>query len=154
MTLTVRGAAMGDLAGVVAIEQDSFSDPWSPASFTALFNVPAVFFAVLAQDAEIVGFAVLYVAADQAELANLAIRREARGRGHGSRLLAEVFRVARERGASEMWLEVRASNESALQLYRHFGFDEAGRRQRYYDDPVEDAVVMRCGCLDAQLGAH
>lgn len=146
-TFSVRDAVVGDLPAVLAIEQESFSDPWSQASFNALFNVPSVYFAVLESDNGISGYGVMYVAADQSELANLAVARGARGAGCGGRLLRDLLRTGAQRGATEMWLEVRASNEPALALYKRFGFDEVGRRRRYYDRPVEDAVIMRCDRL-------
>jgi ribosomal-protein-alanine N-acetyltransferase len=85
---------------------------------------------------------VLWCILDQGELANVAVTPRLRGRGLGTYLLARVLDVARERGIQTMFLEVRASNEPAHDLYRRFGFSEVGRRKAYYDHPREDALIM------------
>jgi ribosomal-protein-alanine N-acetyltransferase len=82
-------------------------------------------------------------AADEGEIANLAVREPTRRRGIGSMLLAGALKEGRRRGANNMYLEVRESNEAARQLYASRGFEEIGRRKRYYRHPEEDAVVLR-----------
>ena len=141
--LPVRAATEGDLDAVVAIERASFSDPWSRGSFRSLVGAAHVYFPVVADGASLVAFAIAIFAADEGELANIAVTPAARGRGLGSRLLDQVLSVAVARGAGTVWLEVRESNAAARALYGSRGFMEAGRRKRYYDDPVEDALVLR-----------
>ncbi len=141
--LTLRAASDGDLDAVVAIERGSFSDPWSRGSFGSLVGAAHVYFPVVAEGASIVAFAIAIFAADEGELANIAVTPAGRGRGLGSRLLDEVLSVALARGARTVWLEVRESNVAARALYGSRGFMQAGRRKRYYDDPVEDALVLR-----------
>jgi ribosomal-protein-alanine N-acetyltransferase len=63
--------------------------------------------------------------------------------GVGRRLLDAVLSAVRRDGAVEIWLEVRQSNAAARALYERAGFTEVGLRRRYYDRPVEDAIVMR-----------
>ncbi len=153
--LTIRRALASDLADIVAIEQECFSDPWTSRSLAqlltrdeALFNV-AVRRTVTAahgeaSDAEsVVGFSIAHVVADEAELANVAVRKSAQREGIGRRLLDHVAEEARKRGAVELFLEVRESNVAARAMYQRAGFFEIGRRIRYYDRPVEDALVLR-----------
>jgi ribosomal-protein-alanine N-acetyltransferase len=85
---------------------------------------------------------VLWCILDQGELANVAVTPRLRGRGLGSHLLSRVLEVARERGIDTLFLEVRASNARALDLYRRFGFADVGRRKGYYERPREDALIM------------
>ena len=91
---------------------------------------------------EVLGYAVLYVVADQAELANLAVAPAFRGRGVGRALLESVVAVARELGVRQLFLEVRQSNSVAQRLYRSVGFVPVALRRGYYEAPVEDALVM------------
>jgi len=90
------------------------------------------------------GFAVMWCVADQAELANLAVRPGVRGRGVGSALLDRILERCANRGAETVFLEVRRSNDAARELYRSRGFRTVGVRKRYYQEPFEDACVMMC----------
>jgi ribosomal-protein-alanine N-acetyltransferase len=83
--------------------------------------------------------------APQAELETIAVTAENQRRGVARKLLDEIFEKLALAGATEVVLEVRSSNQSALGLYRRLGFVETGRRPRYYHDPIEDAVLMRLG---------
>ncbi len=97
--------------------------------------------------AGILAYAVLWCILDQAELANIAVRSEYRGQGYASRLLERVLQIARDREVETIYLEVRASNARALELYERFGFSQVGVRKNYYDKPTEDALVMRLAVL-------
>jgi len=144
--LTVRPAHIDDLDAIVEIERVSFSDAWSEASFQSLIGRSEVTFVVAtsADDnaEEIQGYVVATFAADQGEIANLAVRPELRRAGHASRLLDFVHREAVRRAVTSMWLEVRESNHAARALYSAHGYREMGRRARYYEDPLEDALVL------------
>ena len=139
----LRPARARDVPEVVAIEQGSFADPWSPVSFGGLVGDPRVLFTVLETEGRVAGYSVVWTAADEAELANLAVATSMRGRGLGGRLLDAALRDAHARGAAAMYLEVRESNTAARTLYASRGFEEVGRRRRYYRRPVEDARVLR-----------
>jgi ribosomal-protein-alanine N-acetyltransferase len=80
---------------------------------------------------------------DQSELGNVAVDEEARGRGIGGALVDAVVRRVRERGAQELFLEVRESNVGAQSVYLERGFSMIGRRRSYYSSPTEDALIMR-----------
>jgi ribosomal-protein-alanine N-acetyltransferase len=143
--VALRRATAADLASVAAIEQASFGDPWSAGSFRSLVANPAVVFVVAATGATgatVVGYAVAWFAADEAELANLAVAASARGRGVGALLLDAVLAEAAHRGAATVYLEVRESNAAARRLYASRSFAEVGRRRRYYHNPAEDALVL------------
>jgi [ribosomal protein S18]-alanine N-acetyltransferase len=143
-TVTIEPAVHGDLAAIAALENSAFSDPWSPASFETVVEEPAVFFAVARGATDgVLGYVVAWFAADEGEIANLAVREPTRRRGIGAALLDGALAEGTRRGAANIYLEVRESNDIARRLYRSRGFDEIGRRRRYYRHPVEDAIVLR-----------
>ena len=139
----VRPMEAGDVPAVVEIESEAFTTPWQAETFDGLIGRDGMELLVMeSADGEVVGYAVLWCIMDQGELANLALRPDARGRGLGARLLAEVVAVCRDRGVTSLYLEVRASNQPAIDLYENFGFQDVGRRRAYYQSPREDARVM------------
>ena len=95
---------------------------------------------------EAVGFAVARVFEGSGEIESLAVRETERRRGLGRRLLEAVLGWCGEQGARAIELEVRVSSLGAQRLYAECGFVEAGLRTGYYDDPREDAVIMRLDC--------
>ena len=141
--VVLRPAASDDIVAIAEIERTSFSDPWSRDAFQSLLGVPAVQFAVATCGDRVAGFLVMWLAADEAEIANLAVAADARRRGIGKSLLTHAIRLARQSSASVMFLEVRESNAAARELYSSHGFVAVGRRKRYYRRPEEDALVLR-----------
>lgn len=141
---TLRSAARSDVPAIVEIEREAFSDPWSARSFREALDHPAVFFAVACRDGfGVVGYVVAWFVADQGEVANLAVAAAGWGTGIGRALLDAALEEGARRGADAVFLEVRDSNERARRLYASRGFEEVGRRRKYYDHPVEDAIVLR-----------
>ena len=90
----------------------------------------------------ILGFAGLWFMADEAHLANIAVRGIYRHQGIGERLLISTIELAIGHDARYFTLEVRASNKIAQALYRKYGLLEVGTRRGYYIDNKEDAVIM------------
>ena len=80
---------------------------------------------------------------DQGEILNLGVMLAARRRGVGTALVRRLLDEFARRGVVAAFLEVRESNLAAQQLYESFGFTAVGRRSRYYQRPMEDAVVLR-----------
>lgn len=142
--LRIRDMRSADLPGVMEIEKASFATPWSSKTFLNLLRRPnaALFVAEDGPD-RLVGYAVVWFAGPEAELGDLAVAAGARGRGFGSALVSKVLEEAGRREVTEVYLEVRESNEAARRLYERHDFEVVNRRQRYYTDPVEDALVMR-----------
>ena len=87
-------------------------------------------------------YIIYWVVADEMHILNLAVHPQYRRRGLARRLLSLAMTQARELGAQVAWLEVRPSNDPALSLYHSFGFQEVGRRPRYYEDTQEDALLL------------
>jgi ribosomal-protein-alanine N-acetyltransferase len=143
----VRPARAEDVARVAEIERLSFGDPWSDESFAGLVGERQVLFSVADTVGGVAGYSVVWTAADESELANVAVAPERRGTGVGALLLDVAMAAARRRGAAVMYLEVRESNTTAQSLYASRGFRQVGRRRRYYRSPAEDALVMRASLL-------
>lgn len=145
--VTIRDATLADVDAIAAIERGTFSDPWSARSFRELVGRPDVVFEV-AESPElplgaIAGYAIVYLADADGDLANLATAAGTRRRGIGRLLLRHSLATARQRGAHLVFLEVRESNHAARTLYESEGFTGVGRRARYYAHPVEDALILR-----------
>lgn len=140
----IRPMKRDDVESVLSIESRVFTTPWQADTFLNLIGRPGSELWVMEHPvAGILAYAVLWCVLDQAELANIAVRSEYRGQGYASRLLERVLQVARDREVETIYLEVRASNTRALELYDRFGFLQVGVRKNYYDRPKEDALVMR-----------
>lgn len=132
-----------DLDAVLAIERHAYPFPWTWGIFRDCLQAgyPAW---VLQHDAVVIGYGVLSLAAGEAHVLNVCTAPEAQGQGHGRRLLRALLQAARGHGAQRVFLEVRPSNTLAVALYHQEGFNEIGRRPRYYPahDGREDALVM------------
>lgn len=141
--IEIRALGPDDVEAVVAIEAEAFTTPWQADTFSSLIDRDGVELIVMVdRSAGVIGYAVLWCILDQGELANLALSPLRRGAGLGRHLLQHVVDVAAGRGVRKLFLEVRASNTRAIDLYARFGFAEVGLRRAYYDDPREDALVM------------
>ena len=140
-----REATPDDLPLLLALEESSFEDPWPEGAFAQELELPhaSVWLAFEDGDAAAVGYADFWVVADEVSLLNIAVRPDRRQQGLGGRLLDLVERVGRDRGGEQVFLEVRASNEAGLALYRGRGYEQIGIRKSYYQSTGEDAVVMR-----------
>jgi ribosomal-protein-alanine N-acetyltransferase len=140
---SIRPATAADAATLRAIELASFSDPWTEEAFRSILAHPQMRIRVAERDGAVVGFSIAWIVADEAELANLAVRPEARRAGIGAALLDELLAAVDAAGPGTIFLEVREGNEAAIALYMARGFATAGRRKSYYRAPVEDALIMR-----------
>ena len=140
----LRPATPDDLEAILALQQTApGAASWQPADYANAF-ADAAGLCLLAEDpvrARAAGFLVGRLAADEAEILNLAVAPGYRRQGIGRRLVAEALAVARQRGAGKCWLEVRAANRAARDFYRALGFAETSRRRGYYRDPEDDGVV-------------
>jgi ribosomal-protein-alanine N-acetyltransferase len=129
---------------ILAIEEVSFTNPWTREMYAAELRNPDVSFFLLAKDGDgaIVGFCSFWRVLDELHINNLAVLPERRREGVATALLQRVVDDAAELGTRRMMLEVRRSNTAALALYQRFGFSVAGVRSRYYTNPFEDALVL------------
>jgi len=133
-----------DLDDVLAIEDASFTNPWTREMYLAELENEHVSYCYLAKDADrrVVGFCSFWRVMDELHINNLAVMPEDRRAGVATALLHHVLREGARLGAVRATLEVRRSNEPARILYERFGFALAGIRRAYYTKPVEDAIVL------------
>ena len=138
----VRLASENDISDIAVIEQKCFSEPWSENTFRGCLNENTDLF-VLEADGVICGFAVFdRTLGEEAELHNIAVAPDMRGRGLSRLLMDALIGSAKKNGVCRIMLEVRASNEAAIALYTKYGFEKVGVRPGYYRHPVENAILM------------
>jgi ribosomal-protein-alanine N-acetyltransferase len=143
MSATIRKMTLADLEQVVAIDQLSFSLPWPARSFQfELTDNPASRCWVTEVDGRIAAMLVAWFIVDEIHIATFATHPDFRRQGLGKKLLLHTLNSAREEGAVTSFLEVRKNNTVAQEMYRKFGFMESGRREKYYKDNDEDAILM------------
>lgn len=131
-----------DVNTVSNIEQRVHYHPWSKKLLADAVTAYQAW--LLTADQQLLGYGMIKVIANEAELLNIAIAPSYQGKGLGKVLLTKLMKEAVKLGASECFLEVRESNHSAYALYEAFGFNEVGRRPNYYPAPKghEDALIM------------
>lgn len=133
-----------DLEGVLEVEAESFSNPWTRDMYVWELQNRSVchIFLVRTEECRVAGFCAFWLVFDEVHINNVAMRPRFRAQGIGTALLERVLAEARRLGARRATLEVRASNERARRLYERLGFYVAGVRRNYYSDPVEDALIL------------
>lgn len=145
MTALLRPATEDDINRVAHIERTCFADPWTEESFRRLLGIPSAIFlvALFPPDEAITGYVIAFSVGEDAEVLNVAVAPEFRGRGLAGQMLDAALIQLAAQGVHTAFLEVRESNGAARSLYRSRGFSEIGRRSKYYRRPVEDALVLR-----------
>ena len=142
----LRPMMASDLPRVIAIEAASYPAPWSAKTFEDCLAAEAKGYRcyVLLLDELVVGYAVLTVILDEAELLNFCLGPEHRGRGKAGAYLDQLLTKLQQQGVQKLFLEVRQSNTPARRLYTAAGMQEVGLRKDYYPANWgrEDAVLM------------
>ena len=132
----------GHIKEIAQIERECFSLPWSEGALEEeLYNPQASFIVAQRADGAVLGYAGLHVAADEGYIDNIAVRSDYRRQGIADDLL-DVFVRFGAVNLAFLTLEVRPSNQAAIDLYFKHGFAQVGRRKDYYQDPKEDAIIM------------
>jgi [ribosomal protein S18]-alanine N-acetyltransferase len=145
----IRPATAEDVSRMRALEQQSESAAhWAEREYDALFSpgVPARIALVAVNESEVMelhGFVIARCALDEWEIENVVVARDHQRLGIGARLIRELLMRAHAGGATWVLLEVREANLAARRLYEKLGFSEYGRRNSYYQDPTEEALLLR-----------
>jgi [ribosomal protein S18]-alanine N-acetyltransferase len=140
-------ATPADAPAMASAHAQAFDTPWDEMDFEDLLDGAGIF-GFVARDEDPAGVVICRTVADEAEILTLGVAAWARRRGVGQALMAATIGVARQAGASQMFLEVDVDNTAAVALYEGLGFERAGLRKDYYDRGANgraDALVM---CLD------
>ncbi|MDL4841950.1 ribosomal protein S18-alanine N-acetyltransferase [Aquibacillus rhizosphaerae] len=139
----IRQMTVMDIDRVAQIEATSFSIPWTKdIYYKELTENPYAFYFVVEKDGLICGFCGLWVVIDEAQITNIAIDPNYRGKKYGKALFQYVINQAIALGSARLSLEVRVSNLVAQNLYKNYGLVPGGIRKNYYTDNNEDALVM------------
>ncbi len=131
-----------DLDAVMQVEHASFQSPWKKENF--IFDLTENFYSyylVAVKAGEIIGYCGIWIVYDAAQITNIAVHPEERGNHYGDRLFEAALALVKLKEAETLTLEVRESNIVAQELYKKFGLEVVGKRERYYQD-FEDALVM------------
>ncbi|GAA4073506.1 ribosomal protein S18-alanine N-acetyltransferase [Amphibacillus indicireducens] len=141
--IVIRPMGLSDLDQVEEIERRSFATIWTKSLYKKelLENSFACYF-VIEKEQQMIGFCGLWLVIDEAQVTNIAIDPTYRGQGYGTLLFQYMIKYAMTKGATNLSLEVRESNNQAQKLYQKFGLEKAGIRNNYYTDNNEDAIVM------------
>lgn len=144
--MLIRPATPADVVSIRELERQSATAAhWAEREYGALFapDAPKRITLVAAEENEITGFVISRCGFEEWEIENVVVAQGHRRTGIARSLVRELLRLAQEAAVTSVLLEVRESNVPARGLYQHLGFVEVGRRPRYYQDPVEDALLLK-----------
>ena len=142
MQITVRELAEGDIDEVSRIEAASFSMPWSAQDFRDLLSRSYCYYVVAEVEGRVVGCCGFTDSCPEGNIDNVVVDPSCRGQGVVQTMLRELIALGEKNGVEAFTLEVRAGNEAAIHLYEKLGFRSVGTRPRFYEKPVEDALIM------------
>ena len=145
-TAQFRAMTTADIPAVLELERATYPQPWSEGIFRDELSLSDRVYVVAERNGRMVGFAGLMLIEEDAHVTTLAVRSDAREGGLGTRLMLHLVGAGLERGARNLTLEVRATNEGAQRLYNRFGMVAVGVRKDYYRD--DDAVIMWATDID------
>jgi len=146
LPFAIKRMQVDDLAEVMAIENDVYPYPWTRGNFLDSLSADYEIWTVRDPAGALAGYLLLMISVDDAHLLNIAVRRDLHGGGVGRLLLDLAARLAREQCMHSILLEVRPSNDRAVDVYERYGFAGIGVRRGYYpaaQGSREDAIVMR-----------
>lgn len=138
MDCNIRKALLGDVAGIVKIENACFSTPWSEASLKESLENENSHFYLAEADGETAGYIGVQIFSGEGYVTNVAVLPEYRRQGVATALI----NAALENDMEFLTLEVRESNVPAIELYKSLGFEKVGTRPNFYREPVENAILM------------
>lgn len=138
----IRQMEKKDIEQVERIEKEIFSIPWSAHSFEDAAMTKENIYLVCECNGVIAGYCGLWTVLGEGNITNMAVDKEYRKKGIGEALMKEMEKRGRQKDVDIFFLEVRQSNAEARRLYDKMGYKEIGTRKRFYERPVEDAIVM------------
>ena len=140
--MIIRQWTKEDIGIIAEMERRCFHDAWTEEMLSDTLRYPIYNCFLAEEEGQVCGYCCLIVVCEDAEVGNIAVDTPFRGRGVGKALMEAMHQCAKEKGATQAFLEVRVSNENAIALYKKFGYESYGIRARYYEDG-EDAMVMK-----------
>lgn len=131
-----------DVPFISRLEEETFTMPWSAASFLRMIEQEDTAYFVAEENGHIIGGCGLFLIAGEGNITNVVVVPEARRRGVATGLLTYLMAEGDRAGLNAYTLEVRVSNAAAIGLYEKLGFVSEGVRPHFYEKPTEDAVIM------------
>ncbi|MBQ9140827.1 MAG: ribosomal protein S18-alanine N-acetyltransferase [Lachnospiraceae bacterium] len=138
----IRELQSEDVEQVSALAAKAFSMPWSATDFQQLIEDENSLYLVAESEGEIVGSCGVTNICGDGDVNNVMVAEEYRGRGIAQALMQALLKLGTEQGIENFTLEVRVSNTPAICVYEKLGFVSEGIRPRFYERPVEDAMIM------------
>lgn len=138
----IRPMLLSDVEEVRKLERDIFSDAWSENNLKESIISQTDYCFIMENDYKIIAYIIFRVNGDEAELFRIATLAGERKKGCGGQLMDVMMSNLNKMGIKKAFLEVRSENRAAMELYEGFGFKKIGVRKEYYNDPVEDAIIM------------
>lgn len=141
--MLIRQMVWPDIDIVVALEHELFSTPWEKDAFE--YELGKNVFSsilVLEEDGEILGYIGMWLLGDQTQITTLGVKKEYQRNGYAKMLMEKCVEVTKHLGYRNINLEVRISNQKAINLYKKYGFKIVTIRKNYYQDNHEDAYLM------------
>ena len=144
MNCIIRLAEERDIDALAKLDSLCFTLGWSRSSFEFEIkeNLKAIYL-VADYKGKIIGYGGIWIILDEGHITNIAVHPDFRNMGIGAKLLTDLIELSERRGANKQTLEVRVSNYPAISLYNKLGFKTAGKREKYYEDNGEDALILR-----------
>jgi ribosomal-protein-alanine acetyltransferase len=140
--LEIRKIGEEEAVQIERMEREIFPDPWTERGIKeTLAQKNAIIYGAW-KEGTLRGYLIVYYVLDEGEIARIAVDASCRRQGIAGHLMLELEDFCEEKGIKKLMLEVRESNETAIEFYKDHGFTEDGLRQNYYTDPTEDAVLM------------
>ena len=141
--MIIRKMNLGDVPAIAALEKQCFSDPWSEKSIASEVDNPLSCWLVAEIDGTVAGYVGSQTVLDASDMMNLAVSPDYRRQGVGQALVNALVEHLQQNKVIALLLEVRVSNAPAIALYESLGFEQVGRRPKYYHNPREDALILR-----------
>ena len=141
--MIIRKMNLGDVSAISELEKQCFSDPWSENSIASEVDNPLSYWLVAEVDGVVAGYVGSQTVLDASDMMNLAVSPDYRRQGIGQALVNALVEHLQENRVIALLLEVRVSNMPAIALYKSLGFEQVGRRPKYYHNPREDALILR-----------
>lgn len=135
---------MSHIKELALVEKSIFSEPWSEDGFIEELSNPLAVFkiAVEKETKKIIGYVGMHHILDEGYITNIGVLEQYRRKGVAKKLMENLFGYGKEQDMSFISLEVRVSNQKAIDFYEQFGFKQVGKRKNFYKSPTEDAYIM------------
>lgn len=142
--ITIREMNLNDVDRVCVLEEMAFSMPWHKESFIEMIeNKDALYLVADDENAGVIGCCGVRSIVGEGDISNVVVHPDFRKKGVAYDMLTQLLsRGEKDFGIKEFTLEVRLSNMSAIHLYEKLGFASEGIRKNFYEEPVEDALIM------------